>query len=217
MVAAPVLTLRTARSEGLVKGLVRAPELPSGRPKGLPRGRLIELAGGPDAGAATAAAQILLESQREGDPVAWIQPGRGTGGVYPPDLAAAGLDLEGLLFVHVPKSAGRKGLPKAAELLLRTGAFGAVAVDVLGARLPRGEAWLGRLGSLARDKDCRCVFLAGNGEGSLGPLIATRLRARRTRLRAGRFRLETEILKDKLGSLPRLPGPERYLGPEGMP
>lgn len=217
MVAAPVLPLRSARSEGSLKGLVRAPELPSGRAKGLPRGRLIELAAGPDASGTSAAAQILLESQREGDPVAWIQPEVGTGRVYPPDLAAAGLDLDGLLFVHVPTRAGRKGLPKAAELLLRTGAFGAVVVDVLGARLPRGEAWLGRLGSLARDKDCRCVFLAGSGEGSLGPLITTRLRARRKRLRAGRFRLETEILKDKLGSLPRLPGPERFVGPEGMP
>ena len=194
---------------------MRAPELPSGRPLGLPRGRLIELAGGPEAGRTSAAAQILLESQREGDPVAWVQPAAGA--AYPPDLAATGLDLAGLLFVNVPPSAGRVGMPKAAELLLRTGAFGAVVVDLVGVPTPRGEAWLGRLASLARDKDCRCLFLGDDVERSLGPLIATRLRAVRRRLRPGRFRLETEVLKDKSGTSPRLPVPERFVGPEGMP
>lgn len=215
MVAAPVLSLRRDKSGPLLKGIVRAPDLPVERPEGLPRGRIIELAAGPDVSRTTAAAQILLQSQIEGDPVAWVQP-RG-GAVFPPDLAAAGLDLGALLFVHVPAGAGRAALPKAAELLLRTGAFGALLLDVDGARLPRGQAWMGRLGSLARDKDCRCVILGSGGEGSLGPLVATRLRARRRRLRPGRFRVETEILKDKTGTLPSLPGPARYAGPEGLP
>lgn len=182
----------------------------------LPRGRVIELVGGPDAAPTSAAVQILLSSQREGDPVAWIQP-RG-GGLYPPDLAAAGLDLASLLVVHVPAEAGRAGLPKAAELLLRTGAFGAVAIDLSEARPPRGDAWLGRLAALAREHDSRCVLLGpADASASFGPLVALRLRPRRLRVRPGWYRLEIEVLKNKSGGKPSLEAPERFRGPEGMP
>lgn len=208
MVAAPVLTLRA--------GLRGVPGRPlADAPKGLPRGRLIEVAGGPDAARTTAAVAILIASQREGDPVAWIQP-RG-GELYPPDLAASGLDLDALLVVHVPIEAGPAGIPKAAELALRTGAFGAIAIDVSDAPLPRGEAWLGRLASLTREHDCRSVLVTPPSESSLGPLIAVRLYARRHRTRPGRFAVRTEVLKDKSGQRPTLPGPPAWIGPEGMP
>jgi recombination protein RecA len=208
MVAAPVLPLRTGLS-----GLPSQPLREAPRP--LPRGRLIELAAGPDAAATTLAVQILLESQREGDPVVWVQP-RG-GALHPPDLAAAGLDLDALLVVHVPADRGPAALPKAAELALRTGAFGALVLDVADARVPRGAAWLGRLASLSREHDCRCVLLGPAGEASLGPLVSLRLRARRRRVRPGRHRLEVEVLKDKAGLRPALPGPRVWVGPEGMP
>lgn len=209
MVAAPVLPLRS--------GLVKAPELPSARTRGgLPRGRLIELTGGPGAASTSTAVQILLASQREGEPAAWIQP-RG-GALYPPDLAAAGLDLASLLVVHVPPDAGSAGLPKAAELALRTGAFGAVAIDLSSTHPPRGDAWLGRLAGLAREHDCRCVLLGpADAAASLGPLVSLRLRARRERLTPGRYRVETDVLKDKSGLSPALDGPSVWTGPEGMP
>jgi recombination protein RecA len=209
MVAALVLPLR--------RGVIKAPELPSRDARGgLPRGRLIELTGGADAAATSAAVQILLASQREGDPVVWVQP-RG-GSLYPPDLAAAGIDLASMLVVHVPKEAGSGGMPKAAELALRTGAFGAIALDLTSARPPRGEAWLGRLASLAREHDCRCVLLGpADASASLGPLVSTRLRAHRRRVRPGRYRVETEVLKDKAGVMPSLGAPEVWRGPEGMP
>jgi recombination protein RecA len=212
MVAALVLPLRP----GLPGSPSGAPAQPSREaPSGLPRGRLIELAGGADAARTTTAAQILLESQREGDPVAWVQP-RG-GELYPPDLAAAGLDLDALLVVHVPPDAGPAGLPKAAELVLRTGAFGALVLDVSHGRVPRGEAWLGRLASLTREHDCRCALLGPSADRSLGPLVSLRLRARRRRVRPGRHRLDAEILKDKSGVRPSLPGPRVWGGPAGMP
>ncbi len=209
MVAAPVLPFRS--------GLLKAPELPSARSRGgLPRGRLIELTGGPDAACTSAAVQILLASQREGDPVAWVQP-RG-GALYPPDLAAAGIDLASLLVVHVPPDAGSAGMPKAAELALRTGAFGAVAIDLSSARPPRGDAWLGRLASLAREHDVRCVLLGpADAAASLGPIVPVRLHARRQRLRPGRYRIDVDVLKDKSGLLPSLEGPAVWIGPEGMP
>ncbi|MEZ4340063.1 MAG: hypothetical protein R3B82_25870 [Sandaracinaceae bacterium] len=199
----------------LPTGLVRALDLPEPARKGLPPGLLVELSRAPGAAATTAAVQIVLESQRAGDPAAWIQPEGGA--LFPPDLAAAGVDLEALLVVHVPPRAGRAGLPKAAELLLRSGSFGAVVVDVEGQAPPRGGAWLGRLGSLAREHACRCVFLTAPAEGSLGPLISLRLRAARRRVRPGRFVLDTDVLKDKSGARPSLPGPHLCAGPAGMP
>lgn len=211
MVALPAL----ASVKPLLGGVVRALDLPVPSRTGLPRGHLIELARGPGAAATTAAAQIALAAQREGDPVAWIQPEGGA--LYPPDLAAVGVDLAGLLVIHVPADRGRAGLPKAAELLLRSGAFGAVIIDMHGCRPPRGGAWLGRLGSLAREHDCRCVFLATRASGSLGPLISLRLRAARRRTRPGRFVIDTEVLKDKSGARPSLIGPPLHRGPAGLP
>src|SRR5690606_37272627 len=97
--------------------------LPREEGAGFPRGRVIEIASsGADSAGVSAAVQILLACQREGDSVAWIQP-RG-GSLYPPDLHDAGLDLDALAVVHVPPEAGGVGLAKAAELLLPTGAFG---------------------------------------------------------------------------------------------
>lgn len=203
-------------SASLRSGLPRAPEQAAQARGGLPRGRLIELTGGPDAAPTSAAVQILLSSQREGDPVAWIQPRGGT--LYPPDLAAAGLELACMLVVHVPLDAGSVGLAKAAELVLRTGAFGAVALDLTHARPPRGDAWLGRLASLAREHDSRCLLLGPPDAGtSLGPLVSLRLRPRRRRIRPGVYAVETDVLKDKSGWMPSLEGPSRWRGPEGMP
>lgn len=211
MVAALVLPFRGPRD-----GAVGAPDpRPREARTGLPRGRLIELAGGAGTASTSAAVWILLASQREGDPVAWVQP-RG-GSLYPPDLAAAGLDLAALLVVHVPPDAGGAGMAKAAELALRTGAFGAIAIDLTSVRPPRGDAWLGRLASLAREHDSRCVLLAPDASASLGPLVAARLRVRRRRIHPGRYRLETEVLKDKSGASPSLEAPEAWRGPEGMP
>ncbi len=211
MVAARVLSLPSRLSSGVVRAL----DLPAPARERLPRGQLLELARGPRSAATTAAVQIVLAAQQEGDPAAWVQPVGGT--LYPPDVAATGVDLEGLLVIHVPASAGRSGLPKAAEILLRSGAFGAVVVDVDGAGVPRGGAWLGRLGSLAREHACRCVFLAGPAEGSLGPLISVRVRPGRRRVRPGRFALDSDVLKDKSGARPELLGPPLHEGPPGMP
>lgn len=199
----------------LARGVVRALDLPERARRGLPPGQLVELSRSPGAAATTAAVQIVLDSQRAGDPAAWIQPAGGP--LFPPDLAAAGVDLEGLLVVHVPHRAGRAGAPKAAELLLRSGAFGAIVVDTDGRPPPRGGAWLGRLGSLAREHACRCVFLTAPAAGSLGPLISMRLRAARRRVRPGRFALSSDVLKDKSGARPVLPGPALHAGPPGMP
>ncbi|MBX3268720.1 MAG: hypothetical protein KF729_00580 [Sandaracinaceae bacterium] len=198
----------------LATGLVRALDLPVRARRALPPDGLLELVRAPGAAATTLAVELVLESQRAGDPAAWIQ--REDGALFPPDLAAAGVDLEALLVARVPAS--HASLPKAAELVLRSGAFGVVVIDADGAALPRGEAWLGRLGALAREHACRCVLLTAPAEGSLGPLIPLRLAAARRRLWPGRFALSAEVHKDKSGARPeRLPGPLVYAGPPGLP
>ena len=163
----------------------------------VPVGRLVELCAGPQGARTSAAVQVLREAQAEGDPVAWVVP-RGAG-LFPPDLAAAGLDLDALVVVHVPPE-DPSAVPRAAELLLRSGAFGAVVLD-LGMMVPRGVAWQGRLLALAREHSTRVLMLAPQGrtQASLGPLVALRFDVRRVRLCPGRFRVEAQVLKDKLG------------------
>ena len=214
MVAARILELPLTSQPASGLGEREADQkIPEG---GIPKGRIVELADAPDAARTSAAVDVLVRVQREGDPVAWVQP-RG-GELYPPDLAAAGLDLDALLVVHVPPRARRGvGIARAAELILRTGAFGGLVVDVTNGSVPRGEAWLGRLASLVREHEARCVFLGPVAKQSLGPLISLRLAPRRERVRFGRYRVVTEILKDKRGTRQTFAGPESWTGPEGMP
>ena len=169
-----------------------------------PPGRIVELCAGPDAAQTSGAVVVLREAQAEGDPVAWVLPR--DAGLYPPDLAAAGLDLDALVVVHVPPD-DPLAVPRAAELVLRTGAFGAVVLDLSRAVVPRGAAWQGRLLGLAREHACRVVVLSpfGRARASLGPLVSLRFDVRRAPLTPGdaralgTFALEARVLKDKSG------------------
>lgn len=187
-----------------------------------PPGKIVELSG---QARTSLAARLLRAVQAEGDPVAWITPQK-NGGLFPPDLAAAGLDLDALVVVHVPED-DRAG-PKAAELLLRTGAFGAVALDAraLGARSrvqgQRATAWQGRLSGILRTHAARLLVLTDGGAleqeagaPSLGPLIGVRLVLARER-RGDQLWIETHVVKDKSGALGgREPASEEWRGPAG--
>jgi hypothetical protein len=142
-----------------------------------PTGRLVELSGQAAAGArTTAAVQEVVRLQREGELVAWIQTRGGT--FYPPDAAESGVDLASLTVVHVPSSA--LDAARAAELLLRSGAFGLVLVDLEGmvdARLPSRA--LARLHALCRQHDSTVAFLTPPAREALGSLVSLRLEPRR--------------------------------------
>lgn len=210
--------------------------------RGVPRGVVVELAPAAAGAQTTVAALSLLQCQREGAPVAWVEAESGT--AYPPDLAQLGLDLQALLWVRVPDAAGASAIPKAAELLLRTGAFGGLVLDVHPRRLPRGGAWLSRLAALVREHRARCVIVVSDASGrsgrgaegqsagstgagstggaSLGPGIGLRLRARRRRVHPGRYQLVAEVLKNKTGRASAfdtagLSGVPSLSGPAGMP
>jgi len=166
----------SARYEPETSSLASSPSLHEvGSP--WPTGRLVELSGQAAAGArTTAAVREVVRLQREGELVAWIQTRGGT--FYPPDAAEAGVDLASLTVVHVPSSA--LDAARAAELLLRSGAFGLVLVDLEGmvdARLPSRA--LARLHALCRQHDSTVAFLTPPAQEALGSLVSLRLEPRR--------------------------------------
>ncbi|RYF03323.1 MAG: hypothetical protein EOO40_12355, partial [Deltaproteobacteria bacterium] len=85
--------------------------------------RLIEVSGEARAARLSFAASCILGAQHAGETAAWIQPT--DGGLYPPDLHDSGIDLQALSVIHMPRT-DRFGLPRAAEILLRSGGFGLV-------------------------------------------------------------------------------------------
>ena len=126
------------------------------------------------------ATHLLRRAQVDGETAAWIQPKAGA--LFPPDLAMAGIDLDALVVLHLPTEQGARDLLRAAEWLLRSGAYGLIAVDLSGVRAPRGHAWSTRLLRLARDNHARLVFITDTPEqqASLGPLVGLRLEAQRS-------------------------------------
>ena len=193
-------------------------------------GRLVEISGQGDAARLTLSVDIVRHIQREGETAAWVQPAGGP--LFPPDLQEGGVDLESLIVIHVPPGAGPYGVPKAAELLLRSGAFGLVVLDLTepGPRGPveagtgsqsaawqRRPAWQGRLLGLAREHRSRvlCLTDTPEHEHSLGPLVALRVQPGRVRVGTGLFSIKPRILKNKLG-LPLEPRAEQRRGPWGL-
>lgn len=195
----------------------------------LPLDRLIELGAEARSARTSAAVSLVIQAQHAGEPVVWIQPEGGS--LYPPDLAACGVDLEMLIVVQVPggahaagtggpritEKAGSHGLARAAELLLRSGAFGLVVID-LTAGVPSGDAWQGRLASMARQHASRVVILRESSDrsASLGPMIAMRVHATREKRAPGRYRVAYRVLKDKTG-LTGDPSPDTRRAPTGLP
>lgn len=188
-------------------------------------GRLVELSA-PSASASartSTAVALLRRAQREGETTAWIQPAGGH--LYPPDLHDGGIDLEALVVVHVPEHEGAAGLGKAAEMLLRSGAFGFVAIDLgalegkpqSGSTAATRTAWQGRLLGLARQHEARVLILTEkpSDADSLGPLVGLRVEPRRTRKPDGSFVIEHHVLKNKSGA-PVSPAAELFLGTPGL-
>ena len=109
----------------------------------LPAGKLVEVSGSRACARLTTAVSVVRQAQIEGETTAWIQPAGGP--LYPPDLHEHGIDLAALAVVQVPAHARQHGLLRAAELLLHSGAFGLVVLDLRHASPKPGAAWQGRL------------------------------------------------------------------------
>jgi recombination protein RecA len=166
----------------------------------LPRARLVELSGAHACARTTTAVSCVVEAQARGELVAWVQPKDGA--LFPPDLHAAGVDLDSFIAIHVPLHGGPFALVRAAEWLTRSGAFGLTIIDLTEAVPPGASTnWQGRLQGLLRQHDGRILLLTSNAfeDPSSGPLVGLRVEPRRGPLRDERFELHSEILKDKVG------------------
>lgn len=169
----------------------------------IPAGKLVEISGGYGSARLTAAVSIVLQAQREGETTAWVQPKGGS--LFPPDLDESGVDLDSLVVVHVAFDRDPYAIPKAAEFLLRSGAFGLVVLDMTSGEQPSlpsaNTAWQGRLLGLAREHLSRVVCLTDTPghAASLGPLVALRIEVQRARIGPGLFSIRPQLLKNKLG------------------
>ena len=155
-------------------------------------GRVGEISGGRDSAVLTLTFRLVLEAQRRLEPVAWIT-GRDRA-FYPPDVAAVAVDLESLVVVWASDA-----LPaaRAADQLVRSGAFGLLVLDLgRGGRL--SAPVLARLGGLAKKHEAAilCLTEKDAGNPSVGGLISVRAQAIRSR-QQGSFRCRAQILKDK--------------------
>ena len=179
--------------------------------------RLVEISTPHPSGSTTYAVHVLLQAQRQGETVAWIQPEGGR--LYPPDLQDSGVDLAAVVVIQVPAAAGPLGGPKAAEILLRSGAFGLVVLDLQGG-VPRSggaSAWQGRLLGLARQHQSCVVLLTHKPTHaeSLGAWVSWRLQPERRPLGERMFLLAPQVLKNKMGGA-WPDGPMQYRGPWGL-
>ncbi|MBI1851482.1 MAG: recombinase A [Planctomycetes bacterium] len=200
----------------VLRGLVHR-EAPSAWRLATFRGRLAEISGGRASATLTLAFRLVLDAQKVGEPVAWI--GTTSSAFYPPDVADGGVDLAALVVVRVPEVCV---IPRAAERLLRSGAFGLVLLD-LGGRARLSLAAQTRLASLALAHDAAllCLTEKDADRQSQGSLVSLRAEAvRRANENAGdyernRFSCEARVQKDKR----RAPGwthRENFRGPDGL-
>jgi len=115
---------------------------------------------------------------------------------FPPDFAAAGVDLGALLVVFAANL--NEGL-RAADILFRSGAFGVLVVD-LGKDGPLPMAAQSRFVGLAKEYHVAFLEIASDrdrtGRGSLASL---RVNATKERVN-GEFCVEVRASKDKLSS-----------------
>ena len=162
------------------------------------RERLTELVGN---GNLSVAAAEILQMQREEETCAWIQMGEPCS-FFPPDFERAGIDLEHLAIIRVNHDL--VSLFRAAELLLRSGAFGLVVLDLderqtrrfNPATLRRG---LSRLHALVREHSAAVLLLTE--EPLCNPLISIRIRPIR-KCEPTTASIEAEVLRNKAGVSP---------------
>ena len=155
--------------------------------------RLTELSGLGETAVLTAAAEIVLEVQGVSGMVAWIS--RTESSFYPPDFHNNGVDLDALVVLRLE---GAKQMIRAADRIIRSGAFSLIVVD-LGARGYLSLAAEGRLQALVKKYRSALLFLTEKARGvsSLGSMISLRYVAERCKSGVDEFSYEISILKDK--------------------
>jgi recombination protein RecA len=156
-------------------------------------GRLAEISSWGSSAPLTLAFTMVHEAQLRGEPAAWIS--RRDSSFFPPDVAASGIDLDALPVVRVPDAATGA---RAADKLLRSGAFALIVLDIGDDdRIP--IPLQSRLLGLARKHDAAVLFLTEKqaDKPSVGSLVSLRAQASRRQTSEGRFTCDLEVVKDK--------------------
>lgn len=168
-------------------------------------GEVTELSGR-RSGVLSLAAGLIWQAQRRREVCAWVTDTDEL--AYPPDLAAAGVDLACLAVLRLPAPLD------AAERLLRSGGFGLILVDCALRRLP--PPVLQRVTVQARRQRTALVFLTRKqaGEGSLGSLVGLHLQVTRQPQGDG-YVCQAQARKDKRQA-PFWQVEERCDGPPGL-
>jgi recombination protein RecA len=174
-------------------------------------GRLVELSGDEQTACLTLAFGMVLEAQRHREPVAWITTPKSM--FFAPDVAAGGVDLDAVVVVRVPEV---RQFGRAADHLVRSGAFGLIVLDFEDKAI-LSTAAQSRLLGLAQKQQTAFLFLTRKPGDvpSLGSLVALRGHCRMQRAGEDRFTCELSVLKDKR----RAPGwdhAEVCRGPAGL-
>ena len=175
-------------------------------------GRLAELSSPRAGGQLTFALGLVREAQESGETAAWIGPRSSS--FFPPDAEACGIDLAAFPVVRLDAS---QEMGRAADQLLRSGAFGLVLMDLGPSQI--AAPLLTRLLGLAQKHNAAVLFLTEkpSESPSLSSLISLRAEVSHTRREPGgsRFFCELRALKDKR----RAPGwthSEEVRGPAGL-
>jgi recombination protein RecA len=180
-------------------------------------GRLAELSSDGACALMSATVPLILQAQRRGEPVAWVSAGPST--FHPPDMAQSGVDLAALPIVRVRD--GREAV-RAADKLLRSGAFAVVVLD-LGRDHHIPIPVQSRLAGLSNKHHSLLLFLTKKkrDDPSIGSLVSLRAetRARRASVTGtvtfDRFTWEIRAIKDKRDG-PGWTHEEICRGPEGL-
>jgi recombination protein RecA len=141
----------------------------------------------------TAATALILETQRRGEPAAWIIGGSSS--FYPPDVAASGVDLEALIVVRADTMVKAA---RAADHLLRSGGFALVIIDLVDDdRLRMGMQ--SRLLGLANAHQSAVVCLTRKQRGapSIGSLVSIRGDTTVEKTSFDEFAWDVHVVKDK--------------------
>ena len=174
-------------------------------------GRFAELSSNSAGASLTLAFRLVLEVQKQGEPVAWITSRKST--FYPPDAVDFGIDISA---VPVIWSLDNITMAKAAEHLLRSGAFGLIVLDFgADAHLPQHAQ--SRLTGQARQHQTAliCITEKEMHQPSLGSLISLRTHTERMPQNSHRFYCQANVLKDKRCG-PKWNYKEVYHGTDGL-
>ncbi len=174
-------------------------------------GRFIALDPCPESGTAALSllAGLIREVQTAEGYAAWIAGPQRI--FFPPDFAAAGVDLAALPIVRVPDATKAA---RAADTLLRSGSFALIVLDGDGQALPL--ALQTRLAGLAHQHHTALVCLRAPGEAATrGSLVSLRCTTQKRRTGHDCFSCELRAVKDKRQT-PGWTHQELRHGPDGL-